>query len=117
MICPQQRFQTFLNQNQNNNNNNNNYISHRNSICLELSGCSTDESSTDDYQLNKSSNRYWTKPICSTMSDIDEHEPLSSIQPSTIIEESNNNHINENNQEEKGKTKKKEFVYVNHLIF
>jgi len=105
MICPQQRFQSFLNHNQNNNNNNINY---RNSICLELSGCSTDESSTDDYQLYKSSNHYWTKPkpICSKMSDIEEHEPLSSIHPSTIIEESNNNHINENDEEEKGKKKK-----------
>jgi hypothetical protein len=103
MVCPQQRLQTLLNQNNNNNNNN---INHRNSLCLELSGCSTDESSTDDYQLNKSSsstlNRYWTKPICSTMSNIEEHEILSSIQPSTIIEESN---INENDQEENGKKK------------
>jgi hypothetical protein len=78
MICPQQHYQTYLNQN----NNNNNSISHRNSICFELAGCSTDESSTDDYQL--STNRYWSKPICSTMTDIDEQENISSINP--IIE-------------------------------
>ncbi|CAF4162094.1 unnamed protein product [Rotaria socialis] len=107
MICPQQHLQVFLNQNNNNNNNNNYYINHRNSICLELAGCSTDESSTDDYQLTKSSsNRYWTKSISSTMNDIDENEILSTfpIQPSlppTIIEESNINLINENEPEEK----------------
>jgi hypothetical protein len=97
MICPQQHYQTFLNQN------NNNTFNHRNSICLELAGCSTDESSTDDYQLIKSSNHYWTKPICSTMTEIDEHENVLSIQPATIIEESNLNHINENEEEEKSK--------------
>ncbi|CAF0941240.1 unnamed protein product [Rotaria sordida] len=98
MICPQKYLQTFLNHNQNNNNN----INHRNSICVELSGCSTDESSTDDYQLIKSSsNCYWSKPISSKMNDIDENEILSSDQPCTIIEESNINHNNENDQEEK----------------
>ena len=100
MICPQQRLQSFLNQNNNNNNNNN-----RNSICLELSGCSTDESSTDDYQLIKSSsNHYWTKLISSTMTDINEHEI-----PSAVIEESNINHTNEideEKEEEKEKGKK-----------
>ncbi|CAF2433723.1 unnamed protein product [Rotaria sp. Silwood2] len=100
MICPQQHLQTFLNQN--NNNNNNNYINHRNSICVQLAGCSTDESSTDDNQLVKSSsNRYWSKSFSSKMNDIDENEILSSNQPSTIIEESNINHNNENDQEEK----------------
>ncbi|CAF1045784.1 unnamed protein product [Rotaria sp. Silwood1] len=104
MICPQQHLQTFLNQNNNNNNNNNN-INYRNSVCLELAGCSTDESSTDDYQLTKSSssssNRYWSKPISSKMNDIDENEILLTNQPPTIIEESNLNHDNENDQEEK----------------
>jgi hypothetical protein len=93
MICPQQRLQTYLNQNNNNNNN------HRNSICVELTGCSTDESSTDDYQLIKSSsNRYWNKQISSAMNDIDEHEILLSNQQTSppVIEESTE-------QEEKGK--------------
>jgi hypothetical protein len=98
MICPQQRLQTFLNQNNNNNNNN-----HRNSICFELAGCSTDESSTDDYPLIKSSsNHYWTKSIPSTMTDIIEHEI-----PSTVIEESNTNHNTEiKEEEEEGEGKK-----------
>ncbi len=110
MICPQQHLQVYLNQN--NNNNNNNSINHRNSICFELAGCSTDESSTDDYQLIKSSsstNRYWSKPINSTMTDIEEHENISSIEQSTI------NPIIENDEEEKG-IKKILFVYVNHIL-
>lgn len=104
MICPQQHLQVLLNQNNNNNNTNISYINHRNSICLELAGCSTDESSTDDYQLiQSSSNRYWTKSMSSKMNDIDENEILSSsIQTSTIIEESNINLNNENEPEEKG---------------
>jgi hypothetical protein len=98
MICPQQRLQTFLNQNNNNNN--------RNSICLELSGCSTDESSTDDYQLIKSSsNHYWTKLISSAMTDINEHEI-----PSTVIEESNINHSNQIDEEEEEKEKGKKNI-------
>jgi len=113
MICPQQHLQVYLNQNNNNNNNNNNSINHRNSICFELAGCSTDESSTDDYQLIKSSssstNRYWSKPINSTMTDIEEHENISSIEQSTI------NPIIENDEEEKG-IKKIVFVYVNHIL-
>lgn len=111
MICPQQHFQALLNQN-----NNNNTINHRNSICFELSGCSTDESSTDDYPLIKSSsNRYWPKPIRSTMNDINEHEIFPSTQPPTIIEESNIHPDNEDEQEEKG-MRKKECATVNHYI-
>ena len=64
MICPQQRLQTFIkNHNQ------------RNSICVELSDCQLDESSTDDYRFIKSSsNRYWNKNICSKMSNINEQD-------------------------------------------
>lgn len=118
MICPQQRFQTLLNQNNNNNNHNTQiYRNHRNSICFELAGCSTDESSTDDCQLIKSSsnNSYWTKPICSPMAEIDEHELISlNQQPSTIIEEVNINISNEiDNSNEQGKTN---FTSVHYLI-
>lgn len=76
MICPQQRFQTLLNSNRS-------HSHHRNSICFELAGCSTDESSTDDYQLSKSSfNRYSSAAICSRMSHIDEHEIVPQNEPS-----------------------------------
>ena len=92
MIYPQQHLQLFLNQN-----NNNSHRNYRNTICVELTDCSTDESSTDDYQLIKSSNCYWTKSIPPAMDNIDEHEILSS----PIIEESN---INHNNEEVKGKS-------------
>lgn len=108
MICPQQRLQSYLNQN--NNNNNSNYLSHRNSICFELAGCSTDESSTDDYQLPRTTtttaNHYWTKSIYSAMTDIEEHESSSVNEPSTIIEESTINPINEYEEEEKGKNER-----------
>ena len=113
MICPQQHLQTYLNQNNNNNNHHHNYLSHRNSICFELAGCSTDESSTDDYQLPRSTtaNHYWTKSICSGMTDIEEHESLSVNEPSTI------NPISEYEEEEdKGKNKRDRFVHVNHLL-
>lgn len=116
MICPQQRLQTYLNQNNNNNNN------HRNSICFELAGCSTDESSTDDYQLPRSAaDHYWSKSICSGMDDIEEHETISSIGPSTIIEESTRNPISEHDEEgegEKGKEREEQelFVHVNHSV-
>lgn len=108
MICPQQRLQAYLNQN--NNNNNSNYLSHRNSICFELAGCSTDESSTDDYQLPRTTtttaNHYWTKSIYPAMTDIEEHELSSVNEPSTIIEESTINPINEYDEEEKGKNER-----------
>ena len=106
MICPQRRLQTFLNQN---NNHTEIYRNQRNSICLELAGCSTDESSTDDCQLNKSStNCYSTKTICSPMAEIDENELNSSNQQqsSTIIEEVN---INSPNEIDKSKTKNTNF--------
>lgn len=125
MVCPQKRLQSLLNQN-NNNNNNNNHINQRNSICIQLAGCSTGESSTDDCQLIKSpsSYRYWTKPIPSTMSDIDQHEIISSIQPLTVIDECKANHDgDETEQEEKGKRQRERkkhnllSVDVNHLLF
>jgi hypothetical protein len=98
MICPEQRLKSFLNQNNNNNN-------QRNSICIELTGCSIDESSTDDCQLIKSSaDRYWTK---STMSVINQNEIMSSTQPLTVIDECKVNHDNETDEEEKGKKKAK----------
>ncbi|CAF1599560.1 unnamed protein product, partial [Adineta ricciae] len=94
MVCPQKHLQSLLNHNNNNNNNNNNddYINQHNSICIQLAGCSTDESSTDDYQLIKSSsgtssNHYWTKPISSAMNNIGQHEIVSSTQPLTSIDE------------------------------
>ena len=116
MICPQRRLQTFLNQN---NNHTEIYRNQRNSICLELAGCSTDESSTDDCQLNKSStNCYSTKTICSPMAEIDENELNSSNQQqsSTIIEEVN---INSPNEIDKGKTKQKRELFrlsIYHLV-
>ncbi|CAF0949243.1 unnamed protein product [Adineta steineri] len=106
MVCPQIRLQSLINQNQNINNNNNNNNNLRNSICIELAGCSTDESSTDDYQLIKSSssslssNRYWTKPISSTMNDIDKHKILSSIQPLAVIDEYKVNQDDKTDQDE-----------------
>jgi len=107
MICPEQRLKSFLNQN--NNNNNNNHINQRNSICIELTGCSIDESSTDDSQLIKSSeDRYWTKSISSTMSVINQNEMMSSTQPLTVIDECKVNHDNETDEEEKGKKKRRE---------
>ena len=102
MICPEQRLKSFLNQNNNNNNNN---INQRNSICIELTGCSIDESSTDDCQLIKSSSdRYWAKSMSSTMNIIDQHETILSTQPLTVIEEHKANHDdNGTDEEEKGK--------------
>jgi hypothetical protein len=81
MICPQQRLQA-LRQHRNSN--------QRNSICVELSGCSTEESSTDDYQLSKSTlNHYWSRAIASTMSHIEENEsPLSVITEANPSEQS-----------------------------
>ncbi|CAF1422566.1 unnamed protein product [Adineta steineri] len=68
MICPQQRLQTLLK---------NNNI--RNSICVEVAGCPTDESSTDDYNFIKtSSNRYFGKKNYSKMSHINEQDTFSS---------------------------------------
>jgi hypothetical protein len=95
MVCPQQRLRTLLNTNNNNH--------HRNSICVELSGCPTDESSTDDYCFIKSSsNRYWNKSSYSRMSNIAEHDRFPSDES-----------INEKRIGE-GKIKKKQiFVYVN----
>ncbi|CAF3693224.1 unnamed protein product [Rotaria socialis] len=74
MICPQQRLQSFLRSNNNNNNNNNN-SNYRNSICVELTGCSMDESSTDDYcPVKSSSGHYWSSRMRSTMSNIKEQD-------------------------------------------
>ena len=66
MICPQQRLQTFLKGNR----------QQRNSICVQLTDCSIDESSTDEYHsFNKSSSsRYWTKK----MSNINEQDVFPS---------------------------------------
>ncbi|CAF1436191.1 unnamed protein product [Rotaria sp. Silwood1] len=92
MICPQQRLQTFLKTNNNNNNNN------RNSICIELSGCPIDESSTDDYySIKSSSNHYWNKKLHSTMSNIKEqdtypsNESLNENKIETVLSSHNNN--------------------------
>lgn len=65
MICPQQRLQTFLKGNR----------QQRNSICVQLTDCSIDESSTDEFRFNKtSSSRYWTKK----MSNINEQDVFPS---------------------------------------
>jgi len=67
MICPQQRLQTFLKTT--------NHQQQRNSICVQLSGCQIDESSTDDYKfLKSSSSRYWNKK----MSNINEQDVFPS---------------------------------------
>ncbi|CAF1018174.1 unnamed protein product [Rotaria sordida] len=94
MICPQQRLQTLLKTNNNNNNN-------RNSICVELSGCSIDESSTDDYHsIKSSSNHYSNKKIHSPMSNINEqdvypsNESLNENKIQTVSSLPNNNNNN-----------------------
>jgi hypothetical protein len=107
MVYPQQRLQLLLNQGNNN-------PHHRNSICVELAGCSTDESSTDDYQLSKSSfSHFWSKQIGATMSNIDEHEIVSSPLPSSIIVTQSNHHQSETDWKENGK----KFVHVHHSRF
>ncbi|UJR22192.1 hypothetical protein I4U23_025256 [Adineta vaga] len=71
MICPQQRLQSLLKNNIHNKN--------RNSICVELPDCPTDESSTDEYSFIKSSsNRYFRKQTYPKMSHINEHDVSSS---------------------------------------
>lgn len=65
MICPQQRLQTFLKSNRH----------QRNSICVQLTDYPIDESSTDEYRLNKSSSgRYWNE----RMSNIKEQDAFPS---------------------------------------
>lgn len=104
MIYPQQRLQTLLNQNSSN-------PHHRNSICVELAGCSTDESSTDDHQLNKSSfSQYWNQQIGATMSNIDEHEIAPSPLPPSIIVTQSNHHQSVTDSRENGK----KFVHIHH---
>lgn len=72
MTCPQQRLQTILNAKDIKNNT-------RNSICVELSGCPTDESSTDDFRVIQSpANNYWNKKLHSTMSHITEQDAYQS---------------------------------------
>ena len=122
MVCPQKHLQSLLNQNNNNNNNNNNdYINQYNSICIQLAGCSTDESSTDDYQLIKSSsvtssNHYWAKPISSTMNNIDQHEIVSSTQPLASIDEckvnQNESEDDEIEAEDKGKSRRNDLFHL-----
>lgn len=74
MVCPQQHLQTLLNGNQTS--------PHRNSVCLELAGCSIDESSTDDFQSSRSSLNYQSTWLAdSTMNNIDENDSI----PTTAI--------------------------------
>ena len=81
MLCPQQRFQTFLKIN---------HYDHHNLNCFELSNCSINDSSTDDYHFVKSSsNYYWNKKLYSKMSNINEQDVFSSEESlnEKIIEE------------------------------
>jgi hypothetical protein len=94
MIYPQQRLQTLRNHCS---------TDQRNSLCVELTGCSTDESSTDDYQLNKSSLIHnWHRPICSTMNHIDEYETSLPSDPSMLVLEAHQEH-DDNSMKENGR--------------
>ena len=98
MICPQQRLQTLLNQTRS--------THHRNSICLELAGCSTDESSTDDYQLTKSSlTHYLHKQLRPTMSHIDENESIPSTNILTASTEPTDDLSKDNGKRQKERRK------------
>jgi len=94
MICPQQRLQTLIN--------NNNV--HK-SISVGLSGCQTDESSTDECSFVKSSsNRHYGKKPYSKMSHINEQDVFSSRES-----------LNERNIE--GKKKKHISIKTNNTQF
>lgn len=76
MICPQQRLQTFLKHNRH----------QRNSICVQLTDFPIDESSTDEYRLNKSSSgRYWNQKM-SNIKEQDIFPSDESLHKQTTIE-------------------------------
>ena len=85
MICPQERLQTFMK---------NTNPPQRNSICVRLSDCSTDQHRL----LKSSSNRYWNKK----MSNIHEQDVFPS---------------NESLHEEKGNHSRRfSSIFVDHFF-
>ncbi len=89
MICPQQRLQTFIKATNS---------SQRNSICVQLSGCPIDETSTDDYRFIKSSS---TRYCYKKMNNINEQDGFPS---------------DESLHEKKIEQSKRYKIFLNHYI-